>query len=203
MRHIENPFGIIGPCGIELMVADLLTIEAEFVATQAADVNHGPLHRLFQREFFAQQGGGIVGIFMKCVEFPQAHAGLGRERKPVPVASRSREFPLFAGVPLHLPDVLRLRRNPLRTTPICTVEKSGGKICRSAPSRDLSLRIPSTHLPPECLVCGQRFTCIRDSDGLARSHLAAIPPIALPPLQRFQIIGHQDLPRTLPRRAVL
>ena len=152
MRHIENPLGIIGPCGIELMVADLLTIEAEFVATQSANVNHGPLHRSLQREFFAQQGGGIVGLFMKCVEFPKAHAGLGRERKPVPVASRSREFPLFAGVPLRLPDLLRSPRYPLSFTPVFLSEKPGRKRCRSAPGRNTAVHAPHSHLPPKCPV---------------------------------------------------
>ena len=156
---VKAALAVVGPAGLEQIVADLAAIEPELRLPQPATIKHRPSHRFLGLEFPAEDrqrvgGGGIVGPIALWSEV------LFRRR-------RGRRAIRYGSDPLG--------------PPILGRQQSHGPLCRGTPGRRLVVPVPCANLPEALLAGSQRPAGVIDVEGLIGGDLAGIPAISLVP----------------------
>ena len=146
---VETRFAIVGPSGIENMIAHFAPVESQLVLAESADGNDCPANRFRRVELASQQ------------------------RKPVGAVLCGRPDPFG----------IAARRIQQSHCP-------GG---RFAPRRRLPVAIPRADLPPALLARAELAAAVRHLDRFVRNYFAAVPQIALIPIELLPRAGYEYL----------
>ena len=165
---VVDPSGVVGPAGVEIIVADALAVEVKVMNSQRGGVDRGPPYGLPHRK-----GDSKVRRWRKN------QLGGFRFCSPGGRTGCSCCTGLVITDPLSLP--------------VGGFEQSHGPDRQRTPGRGLAILVPNLDLPVARLIGQERFSAVDNGRGVVALHLAAVPEVSLVELQNGLAAGHQNL----------
>ena len=162
---VIDPLGVVGPAGVEVVVADAPAVEVQVVDPQRGGVERGAADGLLDLERGAQVGGG-------------GRNSPGRRPRPPGSTAASRAARRSRST---RPSSPRARASPSTRMPACSRPRAGR-------------RSSQTFTFQKHRWCdAERLPRVDDGRGLVALDLAAVPEVAPVPAERRLVAGHEDL----------